>query len=113
MYLANVCRYIVLNPVRAGIVSSPEQWRWSSYRAMTGLAKMPRFLARDPLLEAVAPDDPADGATRFQQSVLEADADALRLPRHPILGDAAFVERFSPSRAKVRRKGTGRMHAIT
>ena len=38
-YLVNVCRYIVLNPVRAGIVCSPELWPWSSYRAMAGLAR--------------------------------------------------------------------------
>jgi putative transposase len=26
-------RYVELNPVRAGLVSSPEHYRWSSYRA--------------------------------------------------------------------------------
>ena len=36
-YLLEVCRYVDLNPVRAGLVESPEQWRWSSYRAHTGL----------------------------------------------------------------------------
>ena len=30
-YLLPCCRYIELNPVRAGIVSRPEQYRWSSY----------------------------------------------------------------------------------
>ena len=31
-YLAELCRYIVINPVRAGIKKRPEQWQWSSYR---------------------------------------------------------------------------------
>jgi len=31
-YLLKVYRYIELNPVRAGIVLSPEDYRWSSYR---------------------------------------------------------------------------------
>ncbi len=31
-------RYIELNPVRAGIVKSPEQYRWSSYRENAGLS---------------------------------------------------------------------------
>jgi putative transposase len=31
-YLLELARYIVLNPVRAGIVPLPEQWSWSSYR---------------------------------------------------------------------------------
>jgi putative transposase len=30
-------RYVELNPVRAGLVERPEQWRWSSARAHLGL----------------------------------------------------------------------------
>jgi len=97
-YLWNVCRYIVLNPVRAGMVRSPEQWPWSSYRATAGLAGPPRFLDCARLREFVAPDNPADGANQFRQSVLEADAHALLLPRSAILGDEAFVARFRPFR---------------
>jgi putative transposase len=32
--LLTVARYIVLNPVRAGLSRSAADWRWSSYRAM-------------------------------------------------------------------------------
>ena len=32
-YLGELSRYIVLNPVRAGMKSRPEQWKWSSFRA--------------------------------------------------------------------------------
>src|SRR5713101_1874876 len=32
-YLHEVCRYIVLNPVRAALSSHPRDWRWSSFRA--------------------------------------------------------------------------------
>jgi len=32
-YAVEVCAYVVLNPVRAGLVQAPEDWRWSSYRA--------------------------------------------------------------------------------
>lgn len=38
-YLLAVCRYIILNPVRAGIVSSPDRWRWSSYRSTIGIER--------------------------------------------------------------------------
>lgn len=31
VHLLELARYIVLNPVRAGMVVSPEQWQWSSY----------------------------------------------------------------------------------
>ena len=49
-YLLELCRYIVLNPVRAGMVSSPDGWRWSSYRATAGLDKGPKFLHCDWIL---------------------------------------------------------------
>lgn len=45
--LAEVARYIVLNPVRAGLCAAPEDWRWSSYRAMVGREPVPSYLACD------------------------------------------------------------------
>jgi REP element-mobilizing transposase RayT len=35
-HLLEVCRYVVLNPVRARVVERPEAWKWSSYRATAG-----------------------------------------------------------------------------
>lgn len=35
-YLLELTRYVVLNPVRAGMVEAPEEWPWSSYRATVG-----------------------------------------------------------------------------
>jgi REP-associated tyrosine transposase len=49
-HLLETSRYVVLNPVRAGLVEHPGQWRWSSYGAMTGAARRPDFLAIGPLL---------------------------------------------------------------
>lgn len=43
-YLLELCRYIVLNPVRARIVDYPEEWIWSSYRATLGLTDPPKYL---------------------------------------------------------------------
>ena len=37
-YGLELCRYIVLNPVRARMVKRPQDWRWSSYRATAGIA---------------------------------------------------------------------------
>ena len=44
-YLSEVIRYVVLNPVRAGMVERPELYRWSSYRATAGLETAPAWLA--------------------------------------------------------------------
>jgi REP element-mobilizing transposase RayT len=35
-HLLEVCRYVVLNPVRAKMAEAPEAWKWSSYRATAG-----------------------------------------------------------------------------
>jgi REP element-mobilizing transposase RayT len=35
-HLLEVCRYVVLNPVRAKMVEIPDAWKWSSYRATAG-----------------------------------------------------------------------------
>jgi REP-associated tyrosine transposase len=46
------CRYVIQNPVRAGLVDEPGAWRWSSYRATAGLALADIPLASDELLRA-------------------------------------------------------------
>jgi len=43
-YLLELCRYVVLNPVRAGMVEDAGDWIWSSYLATTGECARPRFL---------------------------------------------------------------------
>ena len=35
--LLELCRYVILNPVRAVVVRQPESYPWSSYRATAGL----------------------------------------------------------------------------
>jgi putative transposase len=49
-HLLEVCRYVVLNPIRAGMVESPEQWKWSSYRATAGKEKTHPGFTRDWIL---------------------------------------------------------------
>ncbi len=45
-YLLEVCRYVELNPVRAGMVDEPVQWPWSSSRAHVGQVPTPEWLDR-------------------------------------------------------------------
>jgi putative transposase len=49
-YGLEVVRYVVLNPVRAGMVSCPEDYRWSSHRAVLGEVQAPDWLAVDDVL---------------------------------------------------------------
>jgi REP element-mobilizing transposase RayT len=46
-YLLELARYIVLNPVRARMVRTAEDWLWSSYRATAGQAKAHALLTTD------------------------------------------------------------------
>jgi len=46
-HLLELARYVVLNPVRAKMVSSAKDWPWSSYRAMSGQSDVPEFLHID------------------------------------------------------------------
>jgi putative transposase len=56
-YLLELSRYIVLNPVRAGMVERPEDYRWSSYRATAGLEPAPEWMTTAWLLEQFAPEE--------------------------------------------------------
>ena len=47
-YFFSCCRYIELNPVRAGMVAHPKAYRWSSYRAHAHGAEDP-LLSRHPV----------------------------------------------------------------
>ncbi|MBW3564388.1 MAG: transposase [Acidobacteria bacterium] len=44
-WMLEAARYVVLNPVRAGMVERPEDYRWSSYRASAGLERAPWWLS--------------------------------------------------------------------
>lgn len=49
-YLLELSRYIVRNPVAAGMVKDVGEWPWSSYRETAGESKQPVFLHTDWLL---------------------------------------------------------------
>lgn len=55
-HLLVAVRYVVLNPVRAGMTANPSGWRWSSYRAIVGSARKPPFLETDVVLSSISAD---------------------------------------------------------
>lgn len=54
-YLLELARYVVLNPVRAGMVNDVADWQWSSYSAMLGIQPAPQWLQTDGILSQFAP----------------------------------------------------------
>jgi REP element-mobilizing transposase RayT len=65
--MLELCRYLALNPVHAGLCDAPEDWPWSSYAATIGLAPVPDYLAYQKLLAHFGDDvESARGAfSRF------------------------------------------------
>jgi REP element-mobilizing transposase RayT len=61
-------RYVVRNPLDAGVCSRPEEWPWTSYRASVGEVKPPRFLALRRLLLYFA-DSPEVAMSQFREFV--------------------------------------------
>jgi putative transposase len=49
-YAQELSRYIHLNPVRAGMIENPEQFKWTSYRYYIGLKESPKWLFTDFIL---------------------------------------------------------------
>ncbi len=78
-YAKELCRYIVLNPVRAGLCKRPEEWVWSSYRATVGLAATPAHLETS-WVRRLFGDHPLSDGDNFRLFVdagLELDANGL------------------------------------
>jgi putative transposase len=54
VYLLELCRYIVLKPVRARMVNTPDEWPWCNWKNMVGKKESPNWLATDALLNLFA-----------------------------------------------------------
>ena len=95
-YLLELSRYVVLNPVRAGMVADAGDWPWSSYGAVVGTTKAPDWLDTDWLLSQFGERRrPAVQAyVRFVRSGVGQAGPWEQLRHQVFLGDEAFVERF-------------------
>jgi REP element-mobilizing transposase RayT len=69
-YARTALRYLALNPVEAGLVRDPNEWRWSSYRYVMSAGAPPPFLSLDEVWSAFGTSDPEVGRLRFADFVL-------------------------------------------
>ncbi len=91
---------VVLNPVRAGMVELPSDWRWSSYPNMLSQRSPPDWLTRDGLLAQFATER-AEAVRRYVKSIAEGiGKETIRgdLNRQIYLGGEVFVERMQAKR---------------
>lgn len=96
-HLLELARYIVLNPVRAKMVRSPGDWKWSSYGATAGQVDPPRFLSIDWILLQFG-DDPARAVHAYRRFVRQGRGIDVweELRAGVFLGTGAFVKRMQP-----------------
>lgn len=92
-YLLELARYIVLNPVRAGLVRSVIYWPWSSYRATLGYKSMLKTLHTDAVL-AVFCGTRRTAVRRYERFVFEGRNQPSpweELKNQVYLGSESFV----------------------
>ena len=93
--LQELTRYVHMNPVRAGMVAHPADYRWSSYGAYLGLVKAPPWLATERTLRGFG-----RGAKEQHQNYREfvetgVARDPLREMKFgAVLGSRRFVDWF-------------------
>jgi putative transposase len=96
-YLLELVRYVILNPVRANMVKTAGQWKWSSYRSMMGKHASPHWLARDWLLSQFG-SRLSLAQSRFVDFISQGRIDDdiwENLRKQIYLGDESFVERMA------------------
>jgi putative transposase len=96
-HLLELARYVVLNPVRARMVRSCKDWRWSSYRATAGLDSALPFLTTDWILTqfAQSPSKARRAYRRFVSAGLGKPAWG-KLRGQIYYGSDAFIEQHVP-----------------
>jgi len=95
-YALELSRYVHLNPVRSGMVASPEDYRWSSYSSYAGIEQPPPWLDPNFVLEMFGTDSLVR-QQRYREFVedligKEYDSPLEHTVASTILGGADFVE---------------------
>jgi REP element-mobilizing transposase RayT len=93
-YAAELSRYIHLNPVKAGMVTAPEEYEWSSYRHYIGLTEAPAWLKTSFILGWFSGED---AKKKYRQFVDDAAKQETESPlkgavASTILGRSGFLK---------------------
>jgi putative transposase len=98
-HLLELCRYVVLNPVRARITEDPARYPWSSYPATMGFVAKPTWLCIDWILSQFGSDltEARRHYADFVAMGVQAPSPWASLRGQVVLGSAAFVESMRPA----------------
>lgn len=92
-HLLELARYLVLNPVRAGMVETAGAWHWSSYHFMLDATGKPDWLNAQWLLGqfGVGSDQAVEAYRHFVAAGSEMQSPLARLKYQLLLGDDGFA----------------------
>ena len=93
-HFLEVCRYVVLNPVAAGMAKGPREWAWSSYRATAGQSPASGCLMIDEVLGQFG-NRRGSAQNKYRQFVSEGIGRASiweNLEAQSLLGEEGFAE---------------------
>jgi len=91
IYLRAANTYVIMNPVAAGLVEDPSEWRWSSYRATVGIEPPPPWLDLAWLNWVFGGRTLLDAQKKFKEFV-GAPSDENRLDEALAFGNQALRE---------------------
>ena len=97
-YLLELCRYVVLNPVRAHMREKPEDWKWSSYLSTMGITGVPEYLTVDWILGQFG-NSRKRAQKLYRIFVMEGitkEAPWKNLKGQIFLGEKEFIEKSKP-----------------
>lgn len=110
-YLLELCRYLVLNPLRLKAVKNISRYKWSSYRATVGEVKAPSWLHTESLLGHFgrSPQVAQRKYAEFVAAGVGATTPLAKVQAQVLLGSAAFVKKMkvklaSPVGSKLAKK---------
>ena len=95
-YLLTLCRYIVLNPVRAKIAKDPKDYKWSTYRATAGYEKGIPCLTTDWIISQFDKEQKkaARGYQAFILSGIKAASPLKAIKGQLFLGNEHFTDKI-------------------
>ena len=96
-HLLELCRYVVLNPVRSGMVAKPDDLKWSSYKSTAYSGAVQEYLTIDWVLGQFA-EKTVTARQRYRKFVADGLVDQERpwkkLVGQVFLGSESFVARM-------------------
>ncbi len=94
-YLLVLSRYIHLNPVKANLVKSPQDYRWSSFSCYLNRIHSPKWLFCNEILSRISDKDSIAEYLAFTNSCIDAEIEQFYSKKRifPILGSEDFVQR--------------------